>query len=117
MGRTGIGMHWGALPGIRGLAAALCALGMTVGHSGLANSDPFDGTRIWDVEIRLSPENIERLRTDSRTYVTGTWILSGEEIRPVKIKLKGQSRCQKSLKDQVIFFHFACPSRVLLQPV
>src|SRR6266487_497943 len=68
---------------IAGLAVA------TLACQGVAGEDLFATHPVWRIEIELTPQNIDRLRTESRKYVPASIRAFGELFREVGVHLKG----------------------------
>jgi hypothetical protein len=68
---------------ITGLAAVILA------GKVIAGEDLFATHPVWSIEIELTPQNIDRLRTESRKHVPATIRAFGEVFRDVGVHLKG----------------------------
>jgi len=68
---------------IAGLAA------VTLACQAGAGEDLFAMHPVWRIEIELTPQNIDRLRTESRKYVPASVRAFGEVFRDVGVHLKG----------------------------
>ena len=68
---------------IAGLAA------VTLACQAGAGEDLFATHPVWRIEIELTPQNIDRLRTESRKYVPANIRAVGEVFRDVGVHLKG----------------------------
>ena len=68
---------------IAGLAA------VTLACQTVAGEDLFATHPVWRIEIELTPQNIDRLRTESRKYVPASIRAFGEVFRDVGVHLKG----------------------------
>ena len=69
------------------LLGGSCVEGWTAG-------DPFAGQAVWPIEFRLTPDDMDRLRRDSRGYVPATILVGGEAIAGARVKLKGRGSYQ-----------------------
>ncbi|HKS36821.1 MAG TPA: CotH kinase family protein [Verrucomicrobiae bacterium] len=69
---------------VAGLAAAVLA------DPGSAGEDPFAAHPVWRIEIELTPQNMDRLRSESRRYVPASFRAFGEVLHNVGVHLKGE---------------------------
>ena len=82
VGRGGYGILF-PLRHIGGLAVMILACRTVAGE------DLFATHPVWRIEIELTPQNIERLRAESRSYVPASIRAFGEVFRDVGVRLKG----------------------------
>ena len=69
---------------VAGLAAAALA------DQSSAGEDLFAAHPAWRIEIELTPQNMDRLRSESRTYVPASIRAFGEVLHNVGVHLKGE---------------------------
>src|SRR5262245_7103996 len=64
-----------------------------------AGEDIFTRIPVWRIEIELTPQNVERLRVQSRKYVRADVRASGELLPEVGIHLKGSTGSFRGIDD------------------
>jgi len=62
---------------------------VTLAFRSVAGEDLFAAHPVWRIEIELTPQNIDRLRAESREYVPASIRALGEQFRDVGVHLKG----------------------------